>query len=104
MCIRDSFVEINNPGIDPATNMPKLQMGIDLLSKGQTVSRLPLSEAVVGSLSGKPGPGHYVLSDAIPLSKLSKPLPAGDYTVKMKIVDTVTKQSYTLEQPFKIVG
>jgi GWxTD domain-containing protein len=98
------FVEINNPGIDAATNLPKLQMGIDLLSKGQTVSRLPLSEANVGSLSGKPGPGHYALSDAIPLSKLSKPLPAGDYTLKMKIVDTVTKQSYTLEQGFKITG
>lgn len=98
------FVEINNPGIDTATNMPKLQMGIDLLSKGQTVSRLPLSEAAVGPLSGKPGPGHYALSDAIPLSKMSKPLPAGDYTMKMKIVDTVTKQSYTLEQNFKITG
>jgi GWxTD domain-containing protein len=98
------FVEINNPGIDPATNMPKLQLGIDLLSKGQTVSRLPLSEAMVGPLSGKPGPGHYALSDAIPLSKMSKPLPAGDYTLKMKIIDMVTKQSYTLEQNFKITG
>lgn len=98
------FVEINNPGIDVATNLPKLQMGIDLISKGQTVSRLPLSEAMVGPLSGKPGPGHYALSDAIPLSKMSKPLPAGDYTLKMKIVDTVTKQSYTLEQSFKITG
>ena len=98
------FVEINNPGIDAATNLPKLQMGIDLISKGQTVSRLPLSEALVGPLSGKPGPGHYALSDAIPLSKMSKPLPAGDYTLKMKIVDTVTKQSYTLEQSFKITG
>jgi GWxTD domain-containing protein len=98
------FVEINNPGIDVATNMPKLQMGIDLLAKGQTVSRLPLSEANVGPLSGKPGPGHYALSDAIPLSKMSKPLPAGDYTLKMKIIDTVTKQSYTLEQSFKIAG
>jgi GWxTD domain-containing protein len=98
------FVEINNPGIDTATNLPKLQMGIDLISKGQTVSRLPLSEAMVGPLSGKPGPGHYALSDAIPLSKMSKPLPAGDYTLKMKIVDTVTKQSYTLEQSFKITG
>jgi len=98
------FVEINNPGIDTATNLPKLQMGIELLSKGQTVSRLPLSEAAVGPLSGKPGPGHYALSDAIPLSKMSKPLPAGDYTMKMKIVDTVTKQSYSLEQSFKITG
>jgi len=98
------FVEINNPGIDAATNMPKLQLGIDLLSKGQVVSRLPLSEAAVGPLSGKPGPGHYALSSGIPLSQLSKPLPAGDYTLKMKIVDTVTKQSYTLEQSFKITG
>lgn len=98
------FVEVNNPGIDTATNMPKLQMGIDLLSKGQVVSRLPLSEAPVGPLSGKPGPGHYALSSGIPLSQLSKPLPAGDYTLKMKIIDTVTKQSYTLEQNFHIAG
>lgn len=98
------FVEINNPGIDAATNMPKLQLGIDLMSKGQVVSRLPLSEAPVGPLSGKPGPGHYALSSGIPLSQLSKPLPAGDYTLKMKIVDTVTKQSYVLEQSFRITG
>ena len=98
------FVEINNPGIDASTNLPKLQMAIDLQSKGQTVSRLPLSEAPVGPLSGKPGPGHYALSAGIPLGSLSKPLPAGDYTLKMKIVDTVTKQSYTLEQNFKITG
>jgi GWxTD domain-containing protein len=98
------FVELNNPGIDPATNMPKVQMGIDLMSNGKTISRLPLSEAQVGPLSGRPGPGHYALSDAIPLSKMAKPLPAGDYTLKMKIVDAVTKQSYTLEQSFKITG
>jgi GWxTD domain-containing protein len=98
------FVEINNPGIDAATNMPKLQMGIDLLSKGQTVSRLPLSETPVGPLSGKPGPGHYALSSGIPLSQMSKPLPPGDYTLKMKIIDMVTKQSYTLEQSFRIAG
>lgn len=98
------FVEVHNPGIDAATNGPKLQMGIDLLSKGQTISRLPLSEVLAGPLSGKPGPGQYVISDAIPLSKMSKPLPPGDYTMKMKIVDTVTKQSYTVEQAFRIAG
>ena len=32
------------------------------------------------------------------------PLAPGDYTLKLKIVDTVAKQSYTLEQKFKITG
>jgi hypothetical protein len=41
---------------------------------------------------------------SIPLSQLKTPLPKGTYTLRMKIVDTVTKQSYTIEQPFKITG
>jgi hypothetical protein len=28
----------------------------------------------------------------------------GDYTLKVKVVDTVTKQSYETQQNFKIVG
>jgi hypothetical protein len=55
-------------------------------------------------LSGKAGPGQYAIMGSIPLSQLKTPLPKGSYTLRMKIVDTVTKQSYTIEQPFKITG
>ncbi len=96
------FVEVHNPGIDPATNLPKLQMKMDLVdSKGNSISS-PLSDAQALPLSGQTGPGQYAIINGIPLSQLAKPLTPGDYTLKMKIVDTIAKQSYNLEQKFKI--
>jgi len=98
------FVEVHNPGIDPVTNLPKLQASLDF-SGGKfkkPISR-PLTEQPVAPLSGKPGPGQYAVIDSIPLGEIKNVEP-GDYTLKMKIVDTVTKQSYTIEQTFKITG
>ena len=98
------FVEVHNPGIDPATNQPKLQASLDF-SGGKfkrAISR-PLTEQPVAPLSGKPGPGQYAVIDSIPLAEIKDVAP-GDYTLKMKIVDTVTKQSYTVEQACKITG
>jgi GWxTD domain-containing protein len=105
----DYFVEIHNPGIDPATNLPKLQMKIDLSDgKGRTLSA-PLADMPALPLSGQPGPGQYGIigtatGGGIPLAQVTPPLAPGDYTLKLKIVDTVAKQSYTLEQKFKITG
>jgi GWxTD domain-containing protein len=99
------FVEIHNPGIDPTTNLPKLQMKMDLVDgKGKPLAGSPLSDAPALPLSGQPGAGQYALISGIPLSQMSQPLAPGDYTLKMKIIDTVTKQSYTLEQKFKITA
>ncbi len=99
------FVEVHNPGLDTTTNLPKLQMKLDLIdSKGKTVAGAPLSDAQALPLSGAPGPGQYAIINGIPLNQMAKPLPAGDYTLKMKIVDTVSKQSYNLEQKFKITA
>lgn len=98
------FVEVNNPGIDATTNQPKLQMGIDLLVNGKVRSQMPLMEVEAVSLSGVPGPGHWAVVNSIPLSKMSHPLEPGDYTMKMKILDVITKQSYTVQQTFKITG
>ncbi len=99
------FVEIHNPGIDPATNLPKLQMKMDLLdAKGKMLAGAPLSDAPALPLSGQAGAGQYAIINGIPLGQLSKPLAAGEYTLKMKIVDTISKQSYNLEQKFKITG
>jgi len=38
------------------------------------------------------------------LAEVKPALKPGDYTLKMKIVDTVSKQSYTVEQSFKVSG
>jgi len=99
------FVEVNNPGIDSTTLLPKLQMKVDLVAlKGGRTIGAPLAEAGALPLAGKAGPGHYAIINEVPLAQLSKPLEPGDYALKMKIVDTVTKQSYTVEQTFRITG
>ena len=99
------FVEINNPGIDTATNMPKLQYKLDLTGgpDKKTISA-PLTDAAPLPLTGAPGPGHFAIISAIPLAEVKPALKPGDYTLKMKIVDTVSKQSYTVEQSFKVSG
>ena len=99
------FVEVHNPPVDPTTNLPKLQMKLDLVdAKGKTVAGAPLSDAQALPLSGAVGPGEYAIISGIPLSQMSKPLPPGEYTLKMKILDTISKQSYNLEQKFKITA
>jgi GWxTD domain-containing protein len=99
------FVELHNPSLDATTNMPKLQMKLDLIdSKGKTVAGAPLSDAQALPLSGAVGPGEYAIISGIPLSQMAKPLPPGEYTLKMKILDTISKQSYNLEQKFKITA
>jgi hypothetical protein len=99
------FVEVNNPGIDAATNMPKLQYKLDLTGgPDKTTIPAPLIDAAALPLSGTPGPGHFAIISAIPLSEVKPALKPGDYVLKMKIVDTVSKQSYTVEQRFKVSG
>jgi GWxTD domain-containing protein len=99
------FVEVNNPGIDTASNMPKLQFKLDLTGgpDKKTISA-PLTDAAPLPLSGTPGPGHYAILSTIPLAEVKPALKPGSYTLKMKIVDTVSKQSYTVEQSFKVSG
>ena len=99
------FVEVNNPGIDAATNLPKLQYKLDLTGgpDKKTISA-PLTDAAALPLTGAPGPGHFAIISAIPLAEVKPALKPGDYTLKMKIVDTVSKQSYTVEQSFKVSG
>ncbi|HEX7191048.1 MAG TPA: GWxTD domain-containing protein [Thermoanaerobaculia bacterium] len=98
------FIEVRNPGIDPATNGPKIQTKLEL-SGGKLAKPIPrqLMDAQPAPLSGKPGPGQYAIIDSIPLGQIPTLVP-GDYTLKVKVVDTVTKQSYETQQSFKIVG
>jgi GWxTD domain-containing protein len=99
------FVEVNNPGIDAATNMPKLQFKLDLTGGPNKMSiPAPLIDAAPLPLTGQPGPGHFAIIGAIPMTDIKPALKPGDYTLKMKIVDTVSKQSYTVEQSFKVSG
>src|SRR5438270_8442732 len=99
------FVEVNNPGIDTASNLPKLQYKLDLTGGPEkTTISAPLTDAAPLPLTGAPGPGHYAILSTIPLAEVKPALKPGDYTLKMKIIDAVTKQSYTVEQSFKVTG
>jgi GWxTD domain-containing protein len=99
------FIEVNNPGIDTASNLPKLQYKLDLTGGPEkTTISAPLTDAAPLPLTGAPGPGHYAILSTIPLAEVKPALKPGNYTLKMKIVDTVSKQSYTVEQSFKVGG
>ncbi len=99
------FIEVNNPGIDAATNMPKLQFKLDLTGGPNKMTiPAPLIDAAPLPLTGLPGPGHFAIVGAIPMADIKPALKPGDYTLKMKIVDMVSKQSYTVEQSFKVSG
>jgi GWxTD domain-containing protein len=99
------FVEVHNPAIDTASNLPKMQMKLEL-SGGNLTKPIsaPLTDAQPLPLSGAPGPGQYAIFSSIPLSQMTAPLKPGDYVLKMKLIDTLSKQTYNLEQSFKITG
>jgi GWxTD domain-containing protein len=96
------FLELRNPGIDAGTNMPKIQMKLELTGKtsaGKDVKMAnPLADAETIELKGVPG--HFGIGQALPLESF-KP---GTYTMKVKVIDVVTKQTYNLEETFKVVG
>lgn len=93
------FFEIRNPGVG-ADNKPSMQVKVDITGKtteGAPVKKsAPLSQADVMELKGVPG--HYAIGNAFPLSTF-KP---GDYTINVKVIDTVAKTSYTLSDTFKV--
>jgi GWxTD domain-containing protein len=103
------FVEVVNPGIDVATNMPKVQVKLELAGTGtkekpaRTITA-PIADATPLPLTGVPGPGQYAIMAGIPLGEMKNPLPPGDYTLRVKVYDQVSKKSWTVEQPLKLVA
>jgi GWxTD domain-containing protein len=103
------FIEIHNPGIDPTANLPKLQMKLELsgtTTAGKAVPPLtaPLSDPNPLPLAGAPGAGQYAVIGSLPLGDLKTPLPPGDYILKVKLIDTITKQTYNVDQKFKLTS
>ncbi|MBK5258846.1 MAG: GWxTD domain-containing protein [Thermoanaerobaculia bacterium] len=104
------FLEVVNPGIDETTTLPKLQVKLELVGNkladgkpGRTISA-PISDASALPLSGVNGAGQYAVIAGIPLGEMKNPLPAGDYTMRVKIFDKVKNESWTSEQKLKIVA
>lgn len=92
------FFELRNPGVDEATGKPKVQVKIDVEAKAGPKMGAPLQEAPAEGLKGVPG--HFGVGSSIPLAGFAP----GDYTIKLKVIDTIKKQTYNLEEKFKVVG
>lgn len=111
------FFEIRNPGtVAPAAAegapapvaVTKIQAKLDIegnvtkmvdgkATKTKVMMGRPLSELEVEPLKGVPG--HYGAGAALPLATFAP----GDYAIKLKVIDTVRKQTYNLEERFKVV-
>lgn len=111
------FFELRNPGtVAPAAAegssaplaAPKIQAKLDIegnvtkmvdgkATKTKVMMGRPLSELQIEPLKGVPG--HYGAGAALSLATFAP----GDYAIKLKVIDTVKKQTYNLEEKFKIV-
>ncbi len=94
------FVEARNPGLDATTKLPKLRESATVTGTtagGEKVRRaLPMYDADAQPLNGVPG--HFGVGTSIPLDSF-KP---GDYSIAIKLVDSVTGKTYDFNEPFKI--
>jgi GWxTD domain-containing protein len=92
---------ITTPAQVAGPDLPKIQVGVDVTGKlvdGKTKKmRSPLMGVDAQELKGVPG--HYAVGNAIPLETF----PPGDYTIEVKVLDTINKQSWVLKENFKVV-
>jgi len=95
------FIELRNPGVDPASKAPKLTVKLSLTGKtaqGAPVKMLaPAEETPAQELKGVPG--HWGVGQSIPLDSF-KP---GEYTLAVKVTDVTSNHSYDLSSNFRIV-
>jgi GWxTD domain-containing protein len=95
------FFEVRNPGMGEAQK-PSMQVKVDLegtTTEGKKVTMSsPPTEASLLELKGVPG--HYGVGSSLDLSGF-KP---GSYTLKVKVTDVNNKQSYNLQETFKVQG
>ncbi|HYC91484.1 MAG TPA: GWxTD domain-containing protein [Thermoanaerobaculia bacterium] len=110
------FIELRNPGVaepvlpegqvpvsgsSTGTPLPKVQVKLDVAGKDATGKAVkmaaPPRETDAIELRGVPG--HFAIGNALPPNTF-KP---GEYTLTIKIIDTIKKSSYTLTDKFKVV-
>jgi GWxTD domain-containing protein len=95
------FFEMRNPGLDPATNQPKLMLRLSVIGKtaeGRGV-RLNAPSDIIAAQELKGVPGHWAVGQSIPLATLHP----GSYTLTARVTDESLGTTYTMEQPFRIV-
>lgn len=94
------FIELRNPGVGE-DGKTKLQVKVDVegtINKKKINMSSPMQEAPAEALKGVPN--HFGLGTSIPLSGFTP----GDYTLKVKLLDTIKAKTYTFQEPFKVVA
>lgn len=93
------LVELRNPGIDPTTSMPKIQLGAEVEGNvGGKPKKLKMPLAPMDAQQVKDTPGHFILGTSIALAKL----PVADYKIKVKVIDSVLNKTYEKEGKFSL--
>ena len=93
------LVELRNPGLNQrGTPKIRVQIDVDGTSGNRPVQlTFPLQDIQVEPLPEVAG--HYALGQSIPLAKI----PAGDYKMKLRIVDVVRGSVYDLNDAFTVL-
>lgn len=104
------FVEVINPALDEGTQMPKLQVKLELQAApgkdgkpGRKISAPP-SDVNALPLTGAPGAGQYAVVAGIPLGEMKNPLAPGEYTFRVTVYDQIGNRNWTTEQSLKLVA
>lgn len=96
------FMEARNPGLDPATNQPKMSLKLSVTGKtddGVDVERnAPAALATVQPVRDMAG--RYVIGEPLPLATF-KP---GSYTITVRVKDIALDKAYDLKESFRIVN
>lgn len=108
------FFELRNPGlaqvalaegtvaVNPAaaSQLPKIQVKIDVTGKDSTgkVIKMSAPPTVADAVEIKGVPGHFGVGSAIPLTTFK----TGEYSITIKVIDTIKKSSHTLTEKFTI--
>ena len=94
------FVELRNPGLDPATREPRLS--VKLAVNGTADDGKPVR--MVGAPEITPGqelkgvPGHRAIGQALPLANFRP----GNYTMTVTVKDLTLDKTFKLEAPFRV--
>lgn len=96
------FMEVRNPGLDAATNQPKMSLKLSVTGKtdeGVDVERsAPAALATVQPVRDMAG--RYVIGEPLPLSTF-KP---GSYTITVRVKDMPLDKAYEMKESFRIVN
>ena len=93
------FIELRNPGLN-ADGAPSVQVKLDVEGKAgdkPVHMAAPMAPAKMIPLRGVPG--QFAVGTAIPLATF-KP---GDYSLKVRVFDSISKTTWNFEQKFRVV-